>query len=71
MIRTGSKVKWKRGNSFVIGKVLETATGRMSKTVAGQGVTKVGASNNKVLYIEFENGYKTLLLEEEVERAGQ
>jgi hypothetical protein len=43
----------------------------MSKTVAGQGVTKVGASNNKVLYIEFENGYKTLLLEEEVERAGQ
>lgn len=68
MIRTGSKVKWKRGNDFVVGKVLETATQRMVKSVAGQVITKVGEANNKVLYIEFENGYKALLLEEEVER---
>lgn len=68
MIRRGSKVKWKRGDDFVVGKVLETATERMAKTVAGQVITKVGETKNKALYIEFENGYKTLLLEEEVEK---
>lgn len=71
MIQKGSKVKWKRGNSFVIGKVLETATGRVSKMVVRQGITKVGEPKHKVLYIEFENGYTTLLLEEEAEKAEQ
>jgi len=69
MIREGTKVKWKWGNGTAEGKVQETYTEKIVKTIAGQKVTRNGESGNKALYIEQEDGSKVLKLESEVERA--
>ena len=68
MIREGTKVKWKWGNGTAEGKVKETHTEKIVKTIAGQKVTRNGESGNKALYIEQEDGSKVLKLESEVER---
>lgn len=69
MIREGTKVKWKWGNGIAEGKVTETYTEKIVKTIAGQKVTRNGESGNKALYIEQEDGSRVLKLESEVERA--
>ena len=68
MIREGTTVKWKWGNGTAEGKVQETYTEKIVKTIAGQKVTRNGESGNKALYIEQEEGSKVLKLESEVER---
>ncbi|MEM9886701.1 MAG: DUF2945 domain-containing protein [Bacteroidota bacterium] len=69
MIREGTQVKWKWGNGTARGKVQETYTEKVVKTIGGQKVTRDGESGNKALYIEQEDGSKVLKLESEVERA--
>jgi len=69
MIRKGTKVKWKWGNGTAEGKVIETYTDKVSKTIKGSDVTRNGASDNKALYIEQEDGDHVLKSESEVERA--
>lgn len=68
MIRTGTKVKWKWADGIATGKVVETATEKMVKTIKGQKVVRNGEQGNKALYIEQEDGTKILKLESEVER---
>ncbi|MEM8527520.1 MAG: DUF2945 domain-containing protein [Bacteroidota bacterium] len=68
MIRTGTKVSWKWGNGTAEGKVVETYTEKVVKTIAGQKVTRDGEEGNKALYIEQEDGDKVLKLESEVKR---
>jgi hypothetical protein len=69
MIRKGTEVKWKWGNGHASGKVSETYTESVTKTIKGSEVTRNGSSDDKALYIEQEDGDKVLKLESEVERA--
>jgi len=69
MIRKGSKVKWKYGNGEATGKVEETYTEEVSKTIKGNKVTRKGEQGNKALYIKQDDGDAVLKLESEVEKA--
>lgn len=69
MIREGTEVKWKWGNGTAKGKVIETYTEKVTKTIDGSTITRNGESGNKALYIEQSDGDKVLKLESEVEKA--
>jgi hypothetical protein len=69
MIRKGSNVKWEWGNGTATGKVKETFTEEVSRTIDGNKVTRKGESGNKALLIEQEDGGQVLKLESEVEKA--
>lgn len=69
MIKQGTEVQWKWGSGTATGKVIETYTEKVTKTIKGSDVTRDGEEGNKALYIEQEEGNKALKLESEVERA--
>lgn len=69
MIKEGSKVEWDWGNGTATGKVIETYTKKVTKTIEGNEVTRDGESGNKALYIEQEDGGKVLKSESEVRKA--
>jgi len=69
MIRAGSKVKWKWGNGTAEGKVEETFTEAVTRTIKGSSVTRNGESGNKALLIVQDDGDKVLKLESEVKKA--
>ncbi|MBS9464299.1 DUF2945 domain-containing protein [Flagellimonas sp. 389] len=68
MIRKGTSVKWKWGNGYASGKVIETHNSKVSKTIKGSEVVRNGEEGNKALYIAQEGGDHVLKLESEVER---
>ncbi len=68
MIKEGTKVQWKWGIGTAKGKVEETFTEKITKTIAGSEVTRVGEENNKALFIKQEDGSTVLKSESEVER---
>jgi hypothetical protein len=68
MIRKGTEVKWKWGNGTAEGKVDETFTRPVTRTLKGSEVTRDGSDDNKALLIRQEDGSKVLKLESEVER---
>lgn len=68
MIRTGTKVKWSWGNGTAEGKVVETFTRKVSRTLKGTEVSREGESGNKALLIKQSDGNEVLKLESEVER---
>ena len=69
MIRKGTEVKWKWGNGTATGKVTETFTEEVTRTLQGSEVTKNGTDDNHALLIEQEDGDEVLKLQSEVERA--
>ncbi len=69
MIKKGTKVKWKWGSGTAEGKVQETFTKSVTRTIKGSEVTRNGEEGNKALLIEQEDGDRVLKLENEVERA--
>ena len=69
MIQKGSTVKWKWGNGSAQGKVKETYSEKVTKTIDGSEITRNGEEGNKALLIEQEEGGQVLKLEEEVEKA--
>ncbi len=68
MIREGSKVKWSWGNGTATGKVEETYSEEVTKTIKGNKVTRKGESGNKALLIKQDDGDRVLKLESEVEK---
>ncbi len=66
MIREGSTVKWKWGNGTAQGKVIETYTKTIEKTIEGNTVTRNGEKGNKALYIKTDDDKHVLKLESEV-----
>ena len=68
MIRKGTEVKWKWGNGTAEGKVEETFTKSVTRTLKGSEVTRKGSDNDKALLIKQEDGSKVLKLESEVDR---
>lgn len=69
MIKKGTKVKWKWGKGYAHGKVEETYTSKISKTIKGTEVARNGEKGNKALYIQQKDGDYVLKSESEVERA--
>ncbi|MGB3777475.1 MAG: DUF2945 domain-containing protein [Tunicatimonas sp.] len=69
MIQKGSTVRWKWGNGSAEGKVKETFSEEVTKTIKGSKITRKGESGNKALLIEQEDGDEVLKLESEVEKA--
>ena len=68
MIKEGSTVKWKWGSGTAQGKVEETYTTEVTKTIKGNKVTRKGESGNKALLIKQEDGDQVLKSESEVEK---
>ena len=68
MIQKGTEVKWEWGNGTAKGKVEETYTKEVTKTIKGNEVTRKGEEGNKALYIKQEDGDHVLKSEREVER---
>ena len=68
MIQKGSTVRWKWGNGSAEGKVKETFSEEVTKTIKGSKVTRKGEQGNKALLIEQEDGDEVLKLESEVEK---
>ena len=69
MIRKGTDVKWSWGNGSATGKVKETHTEEIERTIKGNKVTRTGSDDDEALVIEQEDGTTVLKLESEVERA--
>lgn len=69
MIREGSRVKWNWGNGTGEGKVEETYTREVSRTIKGSKITRKGEEGNKALLIKQEDGSRVLKLESEIEKA--
>ncbi|GAA4271976.1 DUF2945 domain-containing protein [Aquimarina gracilis] len=68
MIRKGSEVKWNWGEGYATGKVQETYTQKVTKTIKGTEVTREGEEGNKALYIKQDDGDYVLKSESEVQR---
>lgn len=66
MIREGSEVTWKWGNGEAKGKVIETYTSTVTKTIKGTEITRNGQSGNKALLIRSDDNDDVLKLESEV-----
>ncbi|MEM9855725.1 MAG: DUF2945 domain-containing protein [Bacteroidota bacterium] len=71
MIKKGTQVKWNWGSGKAEGRVQETYTKKVIKTIDGNKVTRNGESGNKALFIKQEDGAEVLKLESEVERVDQ
>ncbi|KIA90550.1 DUF2945 domain-containing protein [Kaistella jeonii] len=69
MIIKGTNVQWKWGSGTAKGKVIETFTEEVHKTIKGSKITRKGEKDNKALLIEQEDGAKVLKLESEVTKA--
>lgn len=68
MIKKGTEVQWKWGKGMAKGKVEETYTSKVSKTLKGTKVNREGEQGNKALYIQQDDGGYVLKSESEVER---
>lgn len=68
MIRKGSKVKWKWGSGTAEGKVKETFSEKVTRTIKGNSISRNGEQGNKALLIVQEDGDEVLKLESEVEK---
>lgn len=66
MVQKGSNVKWEWGSGEAEGKVIETFSEKITKTIKGTEITRIGEKGNKALLIEQEDGDKVLKLESEV-----
>lgn len=68
MIKEGTAVQWPWGNGTAEGKVVETHTEEISRTINGNKVTRKGHQGDKALVIEQNDGTQVLKLEHEVSR---
>ncbi len=68
MIRKGTIVQWNWGTGKGRGKVVETYTESITKTIKGSEITRNGERDNKALFIKQEDGNHVLKSESEVER---
>ena len=69
MIRKGTEVSWDWGDGTATGKVEETVTDTLTRTIKGSEVTRHGTKNAPAVLIRQEDGSGVLKLRSEVERA--
>ena len=68
MIKKGTIVQWNWASGTAKGKVVETYTEKVIKTIKGTKVTRNGEKGNKALYIKQDDGDHVLKSESEVQR---
>ncbi|MEZ4802132.1 MAG: DUF2945 domain-containing protein [Gelidibacter sp.] len=68
MIRKGTKVQWNCANGTAEGKVVETYTTKVTKTIKGSKITRNGDKKDEALYIKQTDGDHVLKSESEVRR---
>ncbi|MFG0328492.1 MAG: DUF2945 domain-containing protein [Phycisphaerales bacterium] len=69
MIREGTKVRWKWGDGYATGIVVQRSEQEISRTIDGSTVSRDGSSDDPALVIEQDDGQTVLKLDSEVERA--
>ncbi len=65
----GDKVSWEWGNGRGEGKVTETFTKKVTRTLKGSEITRNGSDDDPALLIEQEDGDEVLKLSSEVDSA--
>ena len=68
-IQVGNKVEWSWGNGTAEGKVDETHTKKITRTIKGSDVTRNGSDDDPALEIKQDDGTKVLKLASEVSKA--
>ena len=68
-IQVGDKVEWSWGDGTAEGKVGETHTKKITRTIKGTEVTRNGSDDDPALEIKHEDGTKVLKLASEVSKA--
>ena len=58
--RKGARVRWNWGRGSGEGKVIERFERRVSRTIAGRRITRVGTAENPAYLIGQEDGGKVL-----------
>lgn len=66
--KQGAKVKWKWGNGYGNGKVTETFTDKVTRTISGTEVTRNASADEPAYLIEQEDGDRVLKSHSEVEQ---
>ena len=64
----GTRVEWNWGNDTGTGKVVETFTSRVTRTLQGTEVTRDADSDNPAYLIEQEDGDKVLKSQSELSK---
>ena len=64
----GTRVEWNWGNGTGTGKVVETFTSRVTRTLQGTEVTRDADSDNPAYLIEQEDGDKVLKSQSELSK---
>ena len=68
-ISKGTKVKWDWGQGPASGKVTDSFTKSVTRTLKGSEVTRNGSDDDPALLIEQDDGDEVLKLSSEVEAA--
>ncbi len=68
-IQVGDKVEWSWGNGTAKGKVDDTHTTKITRTIKGSEVTRKGSDDDPALEIKQDDGTKVLKLASEVSKA--
>lgn len=69
MIRKGTEVEWNWGNGTGRGKVIETFTNKVTRTIAGSKVTREASEDDPAYLIEQDDGDQVLKSRSELSRA--
>ena len=65
----GDKVSWEWGNGRGEGKVTETFTKKVTRTLKGSEITRNGSDDDPALLIEQDDGDEVLKLSSEVDKS--
>ncbi|MFK3690451.1 DUF2945 domain-containing protein [Agrobacterium tumefaciens] len=68
--RKGTKVRWKWGKSTAEGKIVETFTEDVEKTISGAKIKRKASKDEPAYLIEQDDGAKVLKSKSELEHAG-
>jgi hypothetical protein len=66
---TGSKVTWSWGKGEATGKIAQTFTKRVQRTIKGAKITRRATEDNPAYLVEQEDGAKALKSHSELEKA--
>lgn len=67
--RVGTKVRWKWGGGSATGKVQESFTRRVQRTIDGSEITRNADDDNPAYLIEQDDGDRVLKSHSELEKA--
>jgi hypothetical protein len=64
----GTKVKWRWGDGYGHGEVESSFTGPVTRTIAGEDITRNGSEDNPAYYVRVDDGNNVLKLHSELKQ---